>query len=347
MKTALTKICIFALGIIFCNLSVAQQVQKLGDAQKGLIQNILEGGIHGGGGDPLAIQFQNAALTAIDHIEKLKVAPFDRINFIELREKLRTADVLVVDTIPPSLLNGIKQESPVLNFPNENLILIHRGPYKKITNTPLEEPLSLHEYLSLMRLEKTGSYPISSVYKAQTTERVTSFAFHEEIGCALTSRDRVLCFATKVDGFYFANPDLLNPPQNLVKPTEIVVELGAACVATRIGIKCWGRDASIIESKTQSWKNPSHMELFLTYAPPESQRRYIYSLCASTDNGIMCTEKMGNQSPPNLRNVQKIMGSIFAGICALANGAMSCWNDSYSSDNATPIPKGLGLIKDA
>lgn len=302
------------------------------------------GTVGGGGGDPLAIQFQKAALRAIDNIEKNKTPTFSKIILKKLRTKVRSAFIMVVDQLPATRLKDVTQNSAVINYPDENLLLIRRQQYKdEIANTEVEEAFALHEYLSLMRLERTGKYPFSGLYNTNNTEKVISFDFHEEIGCALTNIERLLCFASR-NQFYFANAALLNPPHNLIKPTEVAISLSTGCVSTQLGIKCWGRHAELVETKSKNWKHPRSLNLEVFY---NSEGKYVDTLCAITDDGPLCTEDTGiNNFVPTLYNVKKLIAPIYGESCALADDTISCWGRKYNTNSITEIPQGLGQIKD-
>lgn len=301
------------------------------------------GTVGGGGGDPLALQFQQAALRAVNNIETHNPTIFSGVDLKKLRQIIHSAIVVVVDQLPQARLKDLVQDSAVINYPEENLILIRRKQYnEEIANREIEEPFSLHEYLSLMNLERTGEYTYSGLYNTNLSEKVVSYDFHEEIGCALTNRERILCFSARKE-FYWANPELLNPPHNLVNPTELVVSLFTGCVATRLGIKCWGKDSERIETKTKNWRQPRSLNLGLTYLTD----RYVQTLCAITDDGPLCSEDLKSSSgAPAFDYIKKLMAPVYSGSCALADDKISCWGNRWAVGTVVNIPKDLGKVID-
>jgi hypothetical protein len=108
----------------------------------------------GNGGDEVGLEFRSAASTAI--------ATLDAATAARVQSALDTSVILVVDNALSSFVDGVEQESAVLNRPG--MILINRYRWQQMNNIHLKEGVALHEALSLVGLESTGLYPISGPY---------------------------------------------------------------------------------------------------------------------------------------------------------------------------------------
>ena len=143
----------------------------------------------GNGGDPLALDFKVSLYRAIDD---LKNHP-STINMETLEEAARSSRVLIVDDVLSVVLDGSVQVSAAENFSAQNLIKVNRAGWNAISNPAVKEALALHEVLSLLGIESTGSYPISQNYLREKSG--LSLSQHTLASVAVTTP----CTAPKAD----------------------------------------------------------------------------------------------------------------------------------------------------
>jgi ankyrin repeat protein len=123
----------------------------------------------GGGGDPLALEFKATASVALKNLQALKGQPFTAVNFAELENKIDNAQVIVTDQALDVVKDGFVQDSAAENQPKQNLIIINRSSYQKTGSAIVQQSLALHEFLSLMQVESTANYPVSSAFLIANT----------------------------------------------------------------------------------------------------------------------------------------------------------------------------------
>lgn len=118
------------------------------------------------GGDEVGLEFLALMKTAVGDAaaDSGLRARFERAG---LGAKLSA--VKVVTTDQPLIVEafGIRQESVAVNEAGKALIQVNRGRWKAISSESLKKAIALHEALSLVGLESTGSYPISGNYAAR------------------------------------------------------------------------------------------------------------------------------------------------------------------------------------
>jgi hypothetical protein len=117
-----------------------------------------------GGGDPLALEFKATASVALQSLRSMKGAPFNTVNLGLLQTKINTSKIIVTDQPLNISVDGFVQVSAAENDPSQNLIIINRKSYEGISGTDVQQALALHEFLSLMGVESTANYPISSQF---------------------------------------------------------------------------------------------------------------------------------------------------------------------------------------
>lgn len=121
------------------------------------------GGVNGGGGDQIGLEFEAALKSALHKIEATNPKMFSEINLKLQKSSLERRIIVVDDTLDVQLRNII-QTSVAANVPSLNLILLNRSRWTGIYENELREGIALHEGLSLVGLEQTGFYPFSSAF---------------------------------------------------------------------------------------------------------------------------------------------------------------------------------------
>lgn len=118
-----------------------------------------------GGGDEVGLEFQsvfNVAMSIVENNNDLnKYFDFKKLQNLSV-ELAVVEQELVVEVSP-----GIFQNSVAANYPTIKLIEINRAKWSGLSEIALKQGLALHEMLSLIGVEKTGTYPISSKYVAK------------------------------------------------------------------------------------------------------------------------------------------------------------------------------------
>lgn len=115
-----------------------------------------------GGGDEVALEFQQAFFSALRAVEEGKVS--GKFSAEGLKAAARKAQIVVVEK--PLLVKapGGTQESIAVNTPASFLIQVNRSRWNAIRDVKIKEAVALHEVLSLMGLEHTGYYEYSARY---------------------------------------------------------------------------------------------------------------------------------------------------------------------------------------
>jgi hypothetical protein len=134
----------------------------LGEEVKIKLKSLM-GGVNGGGGDQVGLQFATALKTALHKIETTNPKLFSEIG---PKVQLNSYDrrIVVVDEALDVQLGDLIQNSVAVNIPVLNLILVNRSRWAEVSESELQEGIALHEALSLVGLEQTGYYPYSSVF---------------------------------------------------------------------------------------------------------------------------------------------------------------------------------------
>lgn len=121
------------------------------------------GPTRGGGGDPIALEFQRCALQAIAEVSA-DIDQDKNVRAYDFKSVLKDTSIMVVDTPLYSEENGVQQPSTTINLKNPNRIRINRARWIRIKDPVICQALALHEYLSLAGFESTGHYAISHNY---------------------------------------------------------------------------------------------------------------------------------------------------------------------------------------
>lgn len=123
--------------------------------------NGMKGGgvIDGGGGDEVGMAVQADAVTAVKKLEKV----VDQKTLSKLQAALNGTKYFVVDDeLVVTDAAGNQQFSAAKNFPSTGTIYVQRRRYSGIKEENKRQYLMGHELLSLVGVEKTGDYHISS-----------------------------------------------------------------------------------------------------------------------------------------------------------------------------------------
>lgn len=123
-------------------------------------------GDKGHGGDPLGLEFKNAAATAIGAV-KANHAVFSKLDGANLLKILHQSRVLVSDQrLNVKTKNDGDQDSAAINYHSRSgdVIVINRSRWNAIESADVKQALALHEVLGLSGVEDTGNYSQSQLY---------------------------------------------------------------------------------------------------------------------------------------------------------------------------------------
>lgn len=118
-----------------------------------------EGGLSGGGGDPVEQDFViqgNAAVNALDQ----RAREIPSVNVHDVRSLWDSPETKVIPT-DEELIDADGRKRAALNFPSEKTIKVNRGEWKNIADRKLKMALALHEILGIARYEN-GNYKLSA-----------------------------------------------------------------------------------------------------------------------------------------------------------------------------------------
>lgn len=132
----------------------------------------------GGGGDDVALEFQQAFAKMIAKSKINSEDLYDLINRESLTSVAEKAQIIVIDKDIPVEVQGLIQNSIAYNDPETNRILINRERWSKIKQAEIREAIALHEIASLARLESTGIYPLSTKYLLAVGGKKDEFITH-------------------------------------------------------------------------------------------------------------------------------------------------------------------------
>lgn len=132
---------------------------------KGAIPSALRGGTSGvgGGGDDIALEFQQYAAQALKDIQA-QPETFGKYSLKEILATLSDIQVVIVDESLDIETKELIQNSVAVNIPEKNLIFVNRVRWGAVEDVRMRKAISLHEVLSLKKVEQTGYYPVSSKY---------------------------------------------------------------------------------------------------------------------------------------------------------------------------------------
>ena len=122
------------------------------------------GGVNGGGGDDDGLEFSARLSEALRSIKLMKSILTAKAMSLDLEKDILATRIVVLDQTLVVKIAGFIQSSVAANIPQSKIIYVNRSRWHGIKNKSLKEAIALHEYLSLLGLEQTGYYPISSNY---------------------------------------------------------------------------------------------------------------------------------------------------------------------------------------
>ena len=122
-------------------------------------------GKESGGGDPVEVDFIGAFNAAVDRYQDGETN--DLFNFVgpDLLGIEERAKILVVNDPLFVTKNGRDEEVTARNTPDTLTIEVNRARWNATQDERLKEATALHEFLSLLKIESTGRYPISGGHK--------------------------------------------------------------------------------------------------------------------------------------------------------------------------------------
>ncbi|MFN8845466.1 MAG: hypothetical protein ACK5V3_00305 [Bdellovibrionales bacterium] len=122
------------------------------------------GGVNGGGGDEVGLDFQQAFFTSLRKSQGLPENFYQKLAPESLAEVIDQISVYVTDENVPVKVQNFIQNSVAYNEISSKQILINRMRWNAIQDSAVKEAVALHEILSLKGVERTGYYPVSARY---------------------------------------------------------------------------------------------------------------------------------------------------------------------------------------
>lgn len=150
--------------------------QKKTDIQKILDSKVLEqkflngiqklrlGTNSGGGGDDVGLDFQRTLQMALEGLRNQEPKTFKILEEKNIIGLARGIKIIVVDEELEAPIKGYTQNSVAVNLPHIKTILVNRQRWNNVKDSVIKEGIALHEIVSLLKLESTGRYDISSRY---------------------------------------------------------------------------------------------------------------------------------------------------------------------------------------
>jgi hypothetical protein len=142
----------------------------VGISANALSTNLIQGNEGAYGGDEIGLEFKSLARMSLIEIEREHA---DLAKLFSVRRAilvLDSAEVLAVEENLELDVNGVRQQVVVVNYPKTKKVIINRSRWQAISNLKAKQALALHEVLSLIGVERTGHYPISSRFYAVNAE---------------------------------------------------------------------------------------------------------------------------------------------------------------------------------
>ena len=116
--------------------------------------------------DEISVEIQTLAKEALQNIRGLDADSDRFINHVE--SQLPNLKAYLSDETLNASTRASDQISIALNFPKYGLILFDRAKWPRVSNIVMRRAIALHEAASLMEIEGTGVYFLSSAYLAST-----------------------------------------------------------------------------------------------------------------------------------------------------------------------------------
>ncbi len=134
---------------------------------KAKLQMLLKGSEGVGGGHEMGLSFKADLESALESFKTLNLGESLKLSRKDLQQKLDRIKIVVVDQSLSTEFKDYIQSSVAVNIPSQNLIVISQPRWMQIQDAVLREGIALHEFLSLLGIESTGYYPVSSKYVSQ------------------------------------------------------------------------------------------------------------------------------------------------------------------------------------
>jgi len=156
---------------------------KKANASTDLFMNAM-GTKDGGGGSDVGLDFKSAIDEAVQDLRRFFPDIYQDLLRKDLLTTVDNALLIAVDDALNVVIQELVQDSVAFFIPELQIILINRDKWKQLANLPnknLRKSTALHEILGLMKIEKTGKYPISSKY-LNGMNRTTPQRTHRDLG---------------------------------------------------------------------------------------------------------------------------------------------------------------------
>lgn len=122
------------------------------------------GGVNGGGGDEVGLEFKQAFYRSLYKSKDLPVEFYKKLMAEKLEQIADQTSVFVTDAEIPVVAQNLIQNSVAYNEPASMQILVNRKRWLAIRDPLVKEAIALHEISSLKGIERTGYYPYSAKY---------------------------------------------------------------------------------------------------------------------------------------------------------------------------------------
>jgi hypothetical protein len=122
------------------------------------------GGLNGGGGDEVGLEFEGSLRYALGVIKRREPELYQKMKGRGLDEILPTLRYVVIGQPIRVMFRNLTQDSTAAYDPRVRVIVIDRDRWNKIPNARIQQALALHELAGILGLEQTGEYFHSSLY---------------------------------------------------------------------------------------------------------------------------------------------------------------------------------------
>ncbi len=122
------------------------------------------GGVNGGGGDDVGIEFEATLRSALLKLGRSFPQLYGRMMAAKLTQILASLRIMSLDVSISARYQNLLQDSVAANDPIYRIIIVNPAKWRAIRSGVVAEGIALHEVASILGLEKTGRYPITSEY---------------------------------------------------------------------------------------------------------------------------------------------------------------------------------------
>ncbi|MDO9181198.1 MAG: hypothetical protein Q7U04_02260, partial [Bacteriovorax sp.] len=164
-KYLLLMILTLPFGLLQAKLnSIESKKAQYSEEFKEQLQALLRGSEGVGGGHEVGLSFKAELESALNSLKALDLDSGLNFTQKDLQYKLDQIKIIVVDQSLSLEFKNYIQDSVAVNIPAQNMIVINQTRWSQILDKTLREGIALHEFLSLLEVESTGYYPISSKF---------------------------------------------------------------------------------------------------------------------------------------------------------------------------------------